>query len=210
MVKNTKGGSSHKKLARKKEDDMKKIKVDLNVNFKENIIVLVDKNIGTCFTARLIHTDDDTSEFKDKELKVLHQRGRNAKRLFNRVQSKLALVSIIKDFKLSSGCIGYVEEFLEINHLNEYKKHNLISVDTYDKLCKYINSNSTEITEKTDDFEFDRNNLLPDSDSDSDDKSNKLNQPIQKKIVSEPKKVVINTPKLDTDSENSDLDIDKI
>ena len=34
MVKNTKGGSSHKKLARKKEDEAKIVKVDIDVDFK--------------------------------------------------------------------------------------------------------------------------------------------------------------------------------
>ncbi len=209
MVKNTKGGSSHKKLARKKEDDMKKVKVNLDVNFKENIIVLVDKNIGNCFTARLVHTDDETSEFKDKEIKVLHQRGRNAKKLFDRSQSRIALVSIIKDFKLSSGCVGYVEEFLESSHLNEYKKYKLITEETYEKLSKYITINSNKIDEieeeEKDSYKFER---LPMPPSDSEEETQKQTQPnIQNK------KVVVNKPKLDTDSEsedNSDVDIDKI
>lgn len=205
MVKNTKGGSSHKKLARKKEDEMKKVKVNLDVNFKENIIVLVEKNIGTCFIARLIHTDDETSEFKDKELKVLHQRGRNAKKLYDRSQSRLALVSVIKDFRLSSGCMGYVEEFLETSHINEYKKHKLISDETFEKLSKYINSNTTEIKEKDDEFIFDRS--LTDEENES-GQENTEGKPVKKDNT---KKVVINAPKLDTDSESDgNIDVDKI
>jgi len=205
MVKNTKGGSSHKKLARKKEDEMKKVKVNLDVNFKENIIVLVEKNIGTCFLARLVHTDDETSEFKDKELKVLHQRGRNAKKFYDRSQSRLALVSVIKDFKLSSGCMGYVEEFLETSHISEYKKHKLISDETYEKLSKYINSNTAEIKEKEDEFIFDRS--LTDEENEL-DQENTTEKPIKKDTT---KKVIINAPKLDTDSESDgSIDVDKI
>lgn len=176
MVKNTKGGSSHKKLARKKEDEFKVVKVDLNVNFKEMMIVVVDKNIGTCFTAKLVHSELETKEFNDKEIKVLHQRGRNAKKLYDRSQSRLALVSI-SDFKLASGCVGVVEEFIQMDHLNAYLKANKINQDTFDKLEQYLTITAKEIEEKQDDgIEFDRsntnNNAQSEESSDSDEEIN--------------------------------------
>jgi hypothetical protein len=152
MVKNTKGGSFHKKLARKKEDEAKIIKVNLDVNFEQDIIVLIDKNIGNCFTARLIHCEDETNNFKDKELKVLHQRGKNAKNIFHKTSSRLALVTIVTDCKLTSNCIGYVEEFLEHNHINEYLKNKLINQETYNKLKQFMKSNIVELENNEENF----------------------------------------------------------
>jgi len=176
MVKNTKGGSSHKKLARKKEEDAKTIKVDLDVDLTQMLIVSVDKNIGTCFTARLVHTDFPGKEYHDKELKVLHQRGRGAKKTYDRTQSRLALVSL-SEFKLQSGCIGVVEEFLQIDHLNAYLVNKLISKEVYERLQKIMTINVEEIHEEHEGgFEFDRGGTISevnkkdkkeDSDSDS-------------------------------------------
>ena len=162
MVKNTKGGSSHKKLARKNEDQAKVVKIDVNVDFRYNLIVLIDKNIGNCFTARLIHFEPDKKDELVKyegELKVLHQRARNARSIFKKTQSRLALVST-SDYKLPGAAIGYVEEFLEIEHLDEYLKHAKINQETYSKLNIYMTSNINELKDELEEggFEFDRSN----------------------------------------------------
>ena len=163
MVKNTKGGSSHKKLARKKEDAAKVIKVDLNVDFKNYLLAIIDKNLGNCFTAKMVHYEGPSKEYNEKELKVLHQRGRNAKYLFDKTQSKLALVSLVTDFKLTNNCIGYVEEFLQIDHLDAYYKNKLINKETYDKLSQYMTSKVDEMKEENDGFEFDRSGTIKES-----------------------------------------------
>jgi hypothetical protein len=163
MVKNTKGGSSHKKQARKNEDRV--IKIDVNVDFKYNLIVLINTNIGQLFTAKLIHFDPDDKKELSKyegELRVSFQRGRNARSIYNKTQSRLALVSI-SDYKLPGAAIGYVEEFLEIEHLDEYLRHNKISKDTYSKLCNYMTSKVDEEKEEQQSggYEFDRSNEKP-------------------------------------------------
>jgi predicted ribonuclease YlaK len=118
MVKNTKGGSSHKKLARKKENDNEVMHVNLNLNFKtENIIVLVEKNMGNCFSAKLLHYAGAVDTFKT-EIKVLHQRGRRGKSNFDHAASRVALVSLINGIRLDNNCIGVVEEFLGKTMLN--------------------------------------------------------------------------------------------
>ena len=175
MVKNTKGGSSHKKLARKNEDQVKVVKIDVDVDFKYNLIVLIDKNIGNCFTAKLIHFDPvDKKELSkyEGELKVLHQRARNARSIFNKTQSRLALVST-SDFKLPGAAIGYVEEFLEIDHLNEYLRHKVINEETYSKLSQYMTSKVEDVKEEQElgGFEFDRSNDKPNEASNTKSKS---------------------------------------
>jgi len=159
MVKNTKGGSSHKKIARKNEDENKIIKVDLSINFDDCCIVLIDKNLGNCFTSRVLHYTGQKKEINDRDIKVLHQRGKTAKKTFDRSYSRIALVSLISDFRLTSGCLGYVEEILEIEHLNAYLKNNLISLETYEKLNRLMISKVSEQNDKGDDegFIFDRN-----------------------------------------------------
>lgn len=182
MVKNTKGGSSHKKLARKKEDDAKEIVVDLNINFKEMIIVLVDKNIGTCFTCKYMHGEDEKKEFQGKELKVLHQRGRGAKKSFNQTQSKLALVSL-SDLRLQSGCIGVVEEFLQIDHLNAYLNNKKISKEVYSKLEQSMTIKVDNIEDEQGGFDFDRSGTIQET---VETKTNKTNETkINKKTVEE-------------------------
>ena len=172
MVKNTKGGSSHKKLARKKEDEAKIVKVNLDVDFNEDIIVLIDKNIGNCFTAKLMHHTGPSKNLYDKELKVLHQRGRNARSIFNKTQSRLALVSLVTDFNIQ-GCIGYVEELLGIDHLNAYLREKKITQDDFNKLSQYMTSNVVDVKEADEEsgFVFDRSNpetTNPDEESDID------------------------------------------
>jgi hypothetical protein len=179
MVKNTKGGSSHKKLARKNEDQAKVVKIDVNVDFKYNLIVLVDKDIGSCFTAKLIHFDPDDKKELSKyegELKVLHQRARNARSIFNRTQSRLALVST-SDYRLPGKAIGYVEEFLEIDHLDEYLRHEKISQETYSKLNQYMTSKVDDLKEENDlgGFEFDRSNDKPKDDKSKEASNEKSN-----------------------------------
>ena len=53
MVKNTKGGSSHKKLARKNEELADK-KINTDIDLLYSIIVIIDKNHGNAFTAQLL------------------------------------------------------------------------------------------------------------------------------------------------------------
>lgn len=171
MVKNTKGGSSHKKLARKKEDAAKVIKVDLNVDFKNYLLAIIDKNLGNCFTAKMVHYEGASKEYNDKELKVLHQRGRNAKYLFDKTQSKLALVSLVTDFKLTNNCVGYVEEFLQIDHLDAYYKNKLINKETYDKLSQYMTFKADEANEKDDGFEFERSGNMKEIKEDKEESS---------------------------------------
>jgi hypothetical protein len=144
MVKNTKGGSSHKKLARKNEDENKIIKVDLDINFNECCIVLIDKNLGNCFTSKVLHYTGPQREINDKEIKVLHQRGKTAKKTYDRSQSRVALVSLVSDFRLTSGCLGYVEDILEIQHLNAYLKNSLITKEVYDRLIGLLVSKVIE------------------------------------------------------------------
>ena len=160
MVKNTKGGSSHKKMARKNEDDHKELKIDLNINFKtDNVIILIDKNLGNCFTAEILYFLGDKKKFSSL-VRVLHQRGKNSKKVFDRTQSRIALVSLVNDFKLEGGCIGYVEELLIIDHLNAYLAHGLIDKETFDLLNKKMNAKIDEKDDETKDtgFEFDRSN----------------------------------------------------
>jgi hypothetical protein len=160
MVKNTKGGSSHKKLARKKEDEAKIVKVNLDVNFNEDIIVLIDKNIGNCFTSKLMHYTGPSKDLNNKELKVLHQRGRNARSIFNKTQSRLALVSLVTDFNIQ-GCIGYVEELLGMDHLHAYLREKKITQDDFNKLSQYMTANVDDVKAEADEsgFIFDRSNL---------------------------------------------------
>jgi hypothetical protein len=165
MVKNTKGGSSHKKLARKNEDQAKVVKINVDVDFKYNLIVLINTNIGQLFTAKLIHFDPDDKKELSKyegELRVLHQRARNARSIFNKTQSRLALVST-SDYKLPGAAIGYVEEFLEIEHLDEYLRHKKISEETYSKLNQYMTSKVDDMIDEKQlgGFEFDRSNDKP-------------------------------------------------
>ena len=157
MVKNTKGGSSHKKMARKTESENKIIKVNLNVNFsKENMLVLIERNLGNCFSGKLLHYTG-VNEFKGEDLKIMHQRGKKGKGNFDHAHSKLALVSLIDGITLSNKCIGVVEDFIEIDHLNAYLANNLINQEVYDKLNMKLSltvenkNNNEEIG-----FEFDR------------------------------------------------------
>jgi hypothetical protein len=159
MVKNTKGGSSHKKLARKNEDENKTIKVDLDINFNECCIVLIDKNLGNCFTSKVLHYTGPKREINDKEIKVLHQRGKAAKKTYDRSQSRVALVSLVSDFRLTSGCLGYVEDILEIQHLNAYLKNSLITKEVYDRLIGLLVSKVIEVdNEDGGGYSFDRGN----------------------------------------------------
>lgn len=163
MVKNTKGGSSHKKMARKNEDDYKEMKVNLDVDFKlHNMVVLIDKNLGNCFTAEILHFLGDKKKYPS-QVKILHQRGKSAKKVFDRTQSRIALVSLVTDFRLEGGCIGYVEELLVIDHLNAYLANKLIESEVFDLLNKKMNS---RVDDKTDDsindgFIFDRGDSKP-------------------------------------------------
>jgi len=160
MVKNTKGGSSHKKMARKNEDDHKELKIDLSINFKtDNLIILIDKNLGSCFTAEILYFLGDKKKYTST-VRVLHQRGKNSKKVFDRTQSRIALVSLVNDFKLEGGCIGYVEELLIIDHLNAYLAHGLIDKETFDLLNKKMNAKVDEKEDESKDagFEFDRSN----------------------------------------------------
>ena len=159
MVKNTKGGSSHKKLARKNEDENKTIKVDLDINFNECCIVLIDKNLGNCFTSKVLHYTGPKREINDKEIKVLHQRGKAAKKTYDRSQSRVALVSLVSDFRLTIGCLGYVEDILEIQHLNAYLKNSLITKEVYDRLIGLLVSKVIEVdNEDGGGYSFDRGN----------------------------------------------------
>jgi hypothetical protein len=159
MVKNTKGGSSHKKLARKNEDENKIIKVDLDINFNDCCIVLIDKNLGNCFTSKVLHYTGPKREIHDKEIKVLHQRGKTAKKTYDRSQSRVALVSLVSDFRLTSGCLGYVEDILEIQHLNAYLKNSLITKEVYDRLIGLLVSKVIELdNEDRGGYSFDRGN----------------------------------------------------
>jgi hypothetical protein len=158
MVKNTKGGSSHKKLARKNEDENRTIKVNIDINFNNCCIVLIDRNLGNCFACKVLHYTGPQREINDKEIRVLHQRGKTAKKTYDRSQSRVALVSI-SDYKLTSGCMGVVEEILEIDHLNAYLKNNLITEEIYNKLTGLMVSRVAELKE-TDEigYIFDRGN----------------------------------------------------
>jgi hypothetical protein len=160
MVKNTKGGSSHKRLARKNEDEANDKKVDVDIDFQNCLIVHIDRNLGNCFTCRTLYTKNPSKDFFDKELKVLHQRGRNGRKAFEKTQSRIALVSLIQDFKLTNNCIGYVEELLDSTHINAYLRVNLINQDTYDKLSSLMNAKAAENVEGDIDtgFTFDRSN----------------------------------------------------
>jgi hypothetical protein len=147
MVKNTKGGSSHKKLARKNEDENRTIKVNIDIDFNNCCIVLIDKNLGNCFTSRVLFYTGPKREINDKDIKVLHQRGKTAKKTYDRSQSRIALVSI-SDFRLTSGCLGVVEEILEIDHLNAYLKNNLITEEIYNRLTGLMVSRVAESKDK--------------------------------------------------------------
>lgn len=166
MVKNTKGGSSHKKMARKNEDLNKSIKVNLDVNFKgDNMIVFIEKNLGNCFLGRLLYFNGPNNF--DEELKIMHQRGKKGKSNFDHSASKIALVSIISGLTLSTKCVAIVEEFLEIDHINAYLANNLISQEIYDKLnMKFSTSSKNENDDETDlGFEFDRNKEIDDDEN---------------------------------------------
>ena len=162
MVKNTKGGSSHKKLARKKEDENKTIKVDLDVDFVNYMIVQIEKNQGNSFSAIKLHYQgpDPPPPFDYKgTFNVLHQRGRRARSTFEKTQSRLALVSIVTDMKLQDKAIGYVEEIIEIDHLNAYLKEKLIDQATYNLLNdKMVSRIDDDDAVDMGGFAFDRTN----------------------------------------------------
>jgi len=159
MVKNTKGGSSHKKLARKNEELADK-KINTEIDLLYSIIVIIDKNHGNAFTAQLLWESGINPDLKSlggKDLKVMHQRGKKALQDFKKTQSKIAHVSIVSGITLTNNCIGYVEEFLEIDHLNAYLKEQIINREVYDKLSNLMTAKS-EISKNEDDggFIFDR------------------------------------------------------
>lgn len=198
MVKNTKGGSSHKKMARKNEDISKSIKVNLDVNFKkDNMLVLLEKNLGNCFSGQLLHFDGPNNF--ETELKIMHQRGKKGKSNFDHSQSKIALVSIITGITLSTKCIGIVEEFLEIDHINAYLANNLISQEVYDKLnMKFSTSLKNDNNQEEDlGFEFDRNNENIDE---VDNKKVKFKEPIEEKT----KKVKESTESSEEDQDTTE------
>ena len=56
----------------------------------------------------------------------------------------VALVSLVSDFRLTSGCLGVVEDILEIQHLNAYLKNSLITKEVYDKLIGLLVSKVIE------------------------------------------------------------------
>jgi hypothetical protein len=177
MVKNTKGGSSHKKMARKNEDINKSIKVNLDINFKQdNMLVFIEKNLGNCFSGKLLYFNGANNFGED--LKIMHQRGKKGKSNFDHSQSKIALVSIITGLTLSTKCVAIVEEFLEIDHINAYLAHNLISQEVYDKLNMIFSTSSKNNNNQEEDlgFEFDRNNENIDE---VDNKRVKFKEPIE-------------------------------
>lgn len=158
MVKNTKGGSSHKKLARKNEDENRTIKVNIDLDFNNTCIVIIERNLGNCFACKVLHYTGPQREINDKEIKVLHQRGKTAKKTYDRSQSRVALVSI-SECKLNSGCLGVVEEILEIDHFNAYLKNNLITQEIYNKLTGLMVSRVAESKDKDElGYIFDRGN----------------------------------------------------
>jgi len=166
MVKNTKGGSSHKKMARKNEDLNKSIKVNLDINFKkDNMLVFIEKNLGNCFLGKLLHFSGPNNF--EEDLKIMHQRGKKGKSNFDHSQSKIALVSIITGITLSTKCVAIVEEFLEIDHINAYLANNLINQEVYDKLnMKFSASAKNDNNDETDlGFEFDRNKEIDDDEN---------------------------------------------
>jgi len=158
MVKNTKGGSSHKKLARKNEELAGK-KINTEIDLLYSIIVIIDKNHGNAFTAQLLWESGINPDLKSlggKELKVMHQRGKKALQAFKKTQSKIALVSLVTGITLTNNCIGYVEEFLEIDHLNAYLKEQIISREVYEKLSNLMTAKSEVHNEEDGGFIFDR------------------------------------------------------
>ena len=200
MVKNTKGGSSHKKLARKKENDNEVMHVNLNLNFKtENIIVLVEKNLGNCFSAKLLHYAGAVDNFKT-ELKVLHQRGRRGKSNFDHAASRVALVSLINGIRLDNNCIGVVEEFLGSGHLLAYLNNNLIDKVVYDKINANFSATDNSKVEKDLGYEFDRGN----NDEEEEDKNGLVN--MYQNVINMPNATNVN----DTNKTNDDIEFDFI
>ena len=202
MVKNTKGGSSHKKMARKNEDVNKSIKVNLDVNFKkDNMLVFIEKNLGNCFSGKLLYFNG-ANDFGE-DLKIMHQRGKKGKSNFDHSQSKIALVSIITGLTLSTKCVAIVEEFLEIDHINAYLANNLISQEVYDKLNMIFSTSSKNNNNQEEDlgFEFDRNNENVDE---VDNKKVKFKEPIEEKT----KKVKESTENTDSSEEDATEDQD--
>jgi len=198
MVKNTKGGSSHKKMARKNEDINKSIKVNLDINFKQdNMLVFIEKNLGNCFSGKLLYFNGANNFGED--LKIMHQRGKKGKSNFDHSQSKIALVSIITGLTLSTKCVAIVEEFLEIDHINAYLAHNLISQEVYDKLNMIFSTSSKNNNNQEEDlgFEFDRNNENIDE---VDNKRVKFKEPIEEDKTT---KVKESTETIDSSEEDT-------
>jgi hypothetical protein len=198
MVKNTKGGSSHKKMARKNEDVNKTIKVNLDINFKkDNMLVFIEKNLGNCFSGKLLHFIG-ANDFGE-DLKIMHQRGKKGKSNFDHSQSKIALVSIITGLTLSTKCVGIVEEFLEIDHINAYLSNNLISQEVYDKLNMIFSTSSKNNNNQEEDlgFEFDRNNENVDE---VDNKKVKFKEPIEEEKTTKVKESTENTDSSEEDA----------
>jgi hypothetical protein len=203
MVKNTKGGSSHKKAARKKEDSNKVIKVNLDVNFaKQNMLVFIEKNVGNCFTGKLVHYAGTTDYGSD--LKIMHQRGNKGKSNFDHSHSKIALISLITGISLATKCIGIVEEFIEIDHLDAYLTNNLITQEVYDNInMKFSFSSDNKETQEELGFIFDRSR---EDDDEEDEESTK-------KVDNKTKKVETKTKKDNSvvvASENKELNIEEI
>jgi hypothetical protein len=196
MVKNTKGGSSHKKAARKKEDSNKVVKVNLDVNFaKDNMLVFIEKNVGNCFTGKLVHYAGTTAYGED--LKIMHQRGNKGKSNFDHSHSRIALISIISGISLATKCIGIVEEFIEIDHLNAYLSNNLISQEVYDNInMKFSFTSDTKDTQEELGFIFDRSR----GDEDEYEESNKN---VETKTKKKDSSVVVT-------SEKKELNIEEI
>jgi len=157
MVKNTKGGSAHKKQASKSQDEDKvDISMDKEIEFGEStILVLIDKNLGNCYSAKILYPNPSSTE-----VKILHQRGK-AKRMgwiFKNTRSKIALVSVISGYRMPDNCIGVVEHFVQFEHLDFYNKSSKITEETFNKLTDYLTVEAVEDAKECG-FDFDRDGI---------------------------------------------------
>lgn len=143
-----KGGDSESKL------------INTHFDWDSSAVVFIEKNIGNCYTGRVVHTENDSIS---GEIRIAFARKFGAKGMLERTRTRLGLVSI-STIKLSSGCNTVLEEMLSEKHLKVYLKEGLINYETYDKLLKNLSTSSAEEIDADDKGGF---VFADDSDSDS-------------------------------------------
>jgi hypothetical protein len=124
--------------------------IETNINWSESAIVFLEKNLGNCYTSKVLYTKH--TSFKD-DARIGFSRSFGAKGMLERSRSRLGLVSI-SQFKLTSGCQAVLEEIVTDKHLHIYLKKDLFDKETYESLYKMIGVTDPSNVPNDDDIGF--------------------------------------------------------